>query len=139
MAIEMLWDAYVSINGVDLSDHVRSVEIPKSRDVLDKTTMGALAKGKLPGLKDEKFTVNWAQDFAASKVDQTLSPLFENGTAFAVEIRKDKTNIAATTNPKWTSSSVYLTEYTPISGAPGDLHEVPSTFEVDGLLARATS
>ena len=139
MPKEMLWDAFVSINGVDLSDHVKSVELPRSREVLDSSAMGALGKGKIPGLKDDKFTVNWLQSFTAAKVDATLSPLYDNGTAHAVEIRKSKTDAVSATNPKWTSSTVYLIEYQPIAGEVGSIHEVPSTFEVDGVLTRATA
>jgi len=139
MAIEILWDAYLSVNGVDLSDHVRSIELPRARDIVDKTVMGATSKGKLPGLSDDKFSVTFAQDFAAAKVDATLSPLYDNRTAFAIEIRKDKTNVVSSTNPKWTSSIVYLTEYQPVGGEPGALHEAEASFDVDGALVRATA
>jgi hypothetical protein len=134
---------YISINGVDLSDWVKSIELPIEVAEVDATTGTAAASaanaamGRLAGLKDWSFSPTFAQDFAANAVDATLYPLI--GTEFAVEIRP--TNAAASaTNPKFTGNGM-LFGYEPINGAIGAHAETKPTIKCsDGAaLARATS
>ena len=46
MATRVLTDAFVSWAGVDLSDHVRSVTLTYSAELLDDTAMGDTARLK---------------------------------------------------------------------------------------------
>ena len=75
MAIQVLTDAYVVVNGVTLSDHANQVTVEDTRDSVDVTAFGASNKAYAKGLGDAKITVNFLQDFAASKVHATLQPL----------------------------------------------------------------
>jgi hypothetical protein len=52
MAITVLTNAYVLVNGVDLSDHVSKVTIEDKRDSVDITAMGATNKTVTKGLGD---------------------------------------------------------------------------------------
>lgn len=134
MAKLVLKDAVVVINGVDLSSSVRQVAISTKVNVVDDTTMGASGMGRLAGLRDESFTVTWAQDFAASKVDATLWPIYTGGTPVSATIKPT----SATTGNVTYAGSVLLSDYAPISGAVGALAESATTFEVDGVLTRST-
>ena len=134
MAKLVLKDASVVINGVDLSNRVRQIAISTKVAILDDTTMGASGLGRIAGLRDESFTVTWAQDFAASEVDATLWPIYTGGTPVSATIKPT----SATTGNVVYSGSVILSDYAPISGAVGALAESATTFQVDGILTRAT-
>ena len=138
MAIEILKDAFVSINAVDLSDHVESVELPDSVELQDATVMGDTARRRLGGLRDWTLTVNWRQDFAAAKVDATLQPLI--GVETAIKVRKSKTDAISATNPEYQGNGM-LEELPLVAGAVGEVHNVSTAFRCsDGVaLIRATS
>lgn len=135
MAKFVLVNASITVNGVDLSDHCRSVEINQSAADVEATCMGATGVGRLQGLRDESFVVTWAQDFASSKVDATLNALYSAGTAHTVVVKATSAAVSAT-NPKWTATCLLL-DYNPIAGKTGDLAEAPTTFKVDGVITRA--
>lgn len=137
MAAFVLRDASIVVNGVDLSNRCTKVELASKRSMEDNTTMGATGMGRLPGLRDEQITATFKQDLAAAEVDQTLTPLYENGTAFTVVI-KATSAATSTTNPKWTATC-YLEDYKPISGSVGSVAETDVTFTIDGVWVRATS
>jgi hypothetical protein len=130
-------NGYVLVNGVDLSDHAVSIEVDGKAEDIETTSMGAAGKGRLPGLRDEAIKIKWRQDFAASKVDATLAPLYTGGTSFAIEIRPVN-SARSTTNPAYTAT-VYLLDYNPIAGEVGKVLDVDTTFTVDGVMLRQTS
>lgn len=132
----VLTDAFVSINGVDLSDHVDTVTINHSADMQECTAMGDTTRERLGGLKDWSIDVEFFQDYAASNVDATLFPLI--GTTFTVIVRPVNTGGVSTTNPNYTGTGI-LESYNPISGAVGDALKAPITIQAAGDLSRATS
>ncbi len=136
MAKFVLKDAFVSVNGVTLSDHVASVEVTMGAEDVPDTAMGASGVGRKPGLRDESFAVTWRQDFAAANVDATLAPLYTGGTLHTVEVRPTSAAVSAT-NPKY-SGSCYLNEWSPIAGEVGSIAEATSSHVVDGVITRAT-
>ena len=99
--------------------------------------MGAEGMQRLAGLRDESIDVAFRQDFAAAQVDATLWPLYSGGTSFTVEIRPTSAAVGAG-NPKWTGTCL-IAEYTPVDGSVGDVAGADVTFEVDGVLTRATA
>lgn len=137
MAKFILTDAFVSVNGVDLSAHCVSVEVSMGRADVPTTAMSDTGVKRLPGLRDESFTVTWRSDFAASKVDATLAPLYTGGTSHTVEVRPTSAVVSAT-NPKY-SATCFLLDFTPVTGSAGDVADVNSTFTVDGVITRATA
>lgn len=137
MATFVLRDVSVTANAVDLSSRVQSVEVTTSREDVDLTAMGAVGKARKPGIKDESITINWRQDFALTKVDATLWPIYSGGTSVTIDI-KPTSSAASTSNPRLTGS-VYLLEYQPIAGEVGAAADASSTFVVDGVITRATT
>lgn len=138
MAKFVLKQARIEVNGVDFSDHVSSVEVTLSKDDVDTTNFSGGGREKVAGLKQEKFTVNFQQDFAAASVDQTLWPLYNNETEFTVKVRPTQSAIS-TTNPEYSSTCILL-EYLPISGKPGDLSDTSVSFTCQRSgIARATT
>ncbi len=134
MAIHMLSNASVVVNGVDLSDHVASVTINQNTSELNPTAMGATGIARLAGLGDDSFEVEFWADFASAKVDATLSALV-GAAVFTVVVKAVNTTVSAT-NPKFTGSCI-LTSYTPIAGAVGDAHKVTVSLPVSGRIVRA--
>ena len=136
----VLIDAYVSINAVDLSDHVRSVSIDYKPEMLDDTAMGMDTKSNKGGLKDWSMSVEFNQDYAASSVDATLFPLV--GSTFTVIVRADKTSGVSTTNPNFTATGI-IPSYSPINGAVGELAKTSVSILPAGgtnaTLTRATA
>lgn len=126
MSKVVLTDASVTVNSVDLSDHVQQVEVSMQKEEVDATGMGAVAKEILPGLADASITVTFQQDYAAGSVDATLEPLYTGNSLFPIEVLPTSATVSAT-NPSYSGTFVLL-EYTPISGGVGDLSTMDVTF-----------
>lgn len=134
MAVMVCTDAYVYLNSVDLSDHVRSVTINYKAEAPESTAMGVTAKQRLGGLLDWSLDVEFNQDYANNSVDQTLFPLI--GTSVSVVVRPVKGTGVGATNPNFTGTGV-LTDYDPIAGKVGDVNTTKCKFTGSGLLVRA--
>ena len=127
-------DAFVSVGGTDLSDHVESVTINYSATMLDASAMGDDAKFNLSGLKEWSMQFEFKQDYAAGSVDAVL-PLI-GGAAAALIVRPKKSTPVGAGNPNY-SGIVVLASYNPASGAHGSLHTASATFQSAGTLSRA--
>ena len=127
MTIEVLTDAFVSINAVDLSDHVASVTINEGAELKEATVMGDAGVRRLSGLKDWSMTVTFRQDFDAAKVDATLQPLV-GGSSFAVAVRKSKTDAISATNPEYQGNGLIDGDLPVIAGDVGEVHDAAFTI-----------
>lgn len=137
MAKTVLKNAYVMINTVDLSDHVRSVTLPLTTAEIDAACMGSDYTAVLAGLKGATLDITFAQDYAAGEVDATLWAVYDGGVAVALKVRPDAGPIGAT-NPEYQFNGI-LTNYQGINGGVGALHEITASFVSDGTITRATS
>lgn len=139
MAQQIFSDAFVSINGVDLSDHVKSVTLNYAATEQDDTVMGDDTESAAGGLKNWNASFEMVQDYAASKVDATLFPLV--GTTTALILRADNSEGVSATNPNFTGTGL-VNDYIPMGGSVGDLLMAPFTMKAGGsapTLLRATS
>ena len=119
---KVLANPTVSINGVDLTDHVSSCDIEEVADELDVTCFTGSAtpgwKETIPGMKDGTMTFEMYQDFAAGKTDATISALFGSPTPVTILVRA--TNAAkSATNPEYQMSGINL-EFHPVNGTVAD-------------------
>ena len=139
MAIGPLLTAVVTINAVDLSDHVKSVSIETEREELDATAMGAVNKVVMAGLGDATITMTVLADYAAGEIDATLWPLSSTTTPFTVTVKPSSAATSAT-NPLY-SMSALLFNYSPISGSVGEMNETQISFRnaSQAGLTRATA
>lgn len=126
MAIFTLTDAYVSVNGVVLSDHANQVQVEDTRDSVDITAFGATSKAVTKGLGDAKITVTFFQDFAASKVHATLQPLIGSTTPVTIEVRATS-SARSSTNPAALMSGL-LMNYNMLNGGVGDASTIQAEF-----------
>ncbi len=135
MAISVLTDALVIINGVTLSDHASKVTVEDNRDSVDITAMGATSKAVTKGLGDAKMTIQLFQDFAAGKVHATLQPLLGSSTPVTIEVRPTS-GARSATNPAAVMSGL-LMNYNFIDGGVGAASEISAEF-VNGAQAGIT-
>ena len=126
MAKFTLTDAYISVNGVVLSDHGNNVTVEDTREQVDFTAFGASAKSYGKGLGDAKITIGFFQDFAAGSVHATLQPLISSTTPITVEVRATSAARSAT-NPGIVMSALLFT-YGAIAGGIGEASQMTAEF-----------
>jgi hypothetical protein len=137
MARRVITNAYLLLNGVDLSNHIESITLTWAKTDVDVTAMGDGGKQHLAGLEDNKFTVNFWQDHAAASVGPTLDAMMGGGTAVAFKMSDGGTVISAT-NPSYSGSCVAI-DYTPIAGKVGDGQAAQVDFVVNGVITPGTT
>lgn len=134
MAVLSLTDAYLVVNSVNLSDHVKSVVFTADAAVLESTAMSNTWTASIGGLKSGSLAVTFNDDFAAGSVDATVWPLLGTSTTF--ELRPTSAAVSAT-NPKWTGS--VLVNSTSVGGGVGELGAKSVTWPTTGTITRATA
>lgn len=133
MAIYCYNNAYITIATVDLSDHAATVTIDTGVETLDSTAMGSGTRTMIGGLATWTVTVEFFQDFAASKVDATIASLTNRLAALVI---KPNGGTTGATNPKWTGTGL-LSSYNPLSGSVGDIGKTSLSFVANTALVRA--
>ena len=136
MAVQVLTDAYVALNGGDISQYVKSVTLDVTSDELDASNF-ASAGYKVPvsGLRSGSVALTFNQDVAASAIDSIMWPL--RFTTVSFEVRATSASVGAS-NPKYTGNVVVM-GWTPLDGSVGDLSEVSVTYPTSGAVTRAVS
>ena len=134
MAAVALLNEFLSVNAVNMSDHVRQAAITVDSTVLDVTAMGDGWTKNTFGLKSGQMAVEWNDDFVAGSIDATLWPLLATNVAF--EVRPDAA-VVGVNNPKYTG----LVGISNLS-VGGTLNEVARkglTWPLSGAVTRATA
>lgn len=131
--IEVLRDAFVNVNGVELSNHVASVTYTGSVGLQDATVMGDAGRRRLSdGIQDANLEIEFRQDFDAAQVDATLNGLL--GVQTPLRVRKSRTDAISATNPEYQFSGM-MAEYSPVGGGVGEVHNTSVTFQLSSGLA----
>jgi IMP cyclohydrolase len=138
MARLVLTNAFVTINGVNLSDHIASITLTTTDDVIETTAFGTSARTRIGGLADNSVAFEFHQDYAASSVEATIngSPSLV-GTVTAVVVKPNGSTTAAD-NPAY-SFNCLVSEWTPLNGAVGELATASVTWPIDGNITKAVS
>ena len=135
MARIVLTDAKVTINSVNLSDHIASVTLSTSNDVVETTGFSSTAaRTRVAGLQDNSVTLEFHQDFATSNVEQTIYPLLGTNTTIVVS----PTSTVSATSPSY-SFSATVAEWQSLSGAVGELATASVTWPISGAITKAVS
>lgn len=136
MARIVLTNAYVTINSVDVSDHVASVTLNSSIDVIETTAFGTSgARARIGGLADNSISLEFHQDYASGSIEATIYPLL--GTTTTVVVKPNGSTTSAT-NPSYTATAL-VSEWTPLNGAVGELATASVTWPVSGAITKATA
>ena len=131
-------NAYIAINGVDLSDDCSSLSVSYEAEMLDETAMGDTTRQNKGGLFNWGVEANFHQDFGASQVDATLFNLV--GTTVCFEIRPNN-SCSSANNPIFSATGV-VQSYQPLGGEVGTLLDCPVSLVPGGTagsLNRASS
>ena len=145
MARIVLTNVEVTIGAVNLSNHIASVTLGSTYDVIETTAFAgvtgasgnvpAAAKTRTAGLVDNSVTFEFHQDFAASQVEATIYPLL--GTLASVEIQPVNAAVSVD-SPKYTFEAL-VSEWTPVNGAVGELATASVTWSISGPITKLTS
>lgn len=135
MATTVLTDAFVSIDGNDISDHVVGVTLTFEGESLDETAMGDTTRTMKGGLFNWSFEVEVHQDWAASNIDSIMFPLVN--TVVVVIFRPDSAAVSAT-NPNYTGSAL-ITGWPPLGNSVGELATSTISGVSAGALTRAVA
>lgn len=135
MAVFLNNGVSVTVNSVDLSDHVTSITINRSFDELEVTAMGDSGHKFVKGLEASSITIDFLNDTATGEVLATLQAAW--GTSVPVVVKQTSAAVSAT-NPSYTMTCL-VNNTTDINGAVGDLGTQSVTWNVNGTIAVATA
>jgi hypothetical protein len=124
MAIFLSNGVVVTLNSVDLSDHVTSVTINRVFDELEVTAMGDSAHKFVKGLEASTVTIDFLNDTATSETLQTLQGAW--GLTVPLTLKQTSAVVSAT-NPEY-QTTVLVNNTTDINGAVGDISTQSITF-----------
>jgi hypothetical protein len=125
----------LTVNAVDLSSLVSSVQLNRSFDELEVTAMGDSGHKFIKGLEASSITIDFFNDEATSKTLQTLNSTWGTNTTVTL---KQTSAITSATNPLYTMTCL-VNNTTPINGAVGDLSTQSVTWNVSGTIAVTTA
>ena len=136
MAVFLNNGVSVTVNSVDLSDHVTAVTINRSFDELEVTAMGDTGHKFVKGLEASSLTLSFLNDTASANVLSTLQAAW--GTSVTVVLIQTKGTAVSATNPLYTMTCL-INNTTDVNGAVGDLGKQDVTWTVNGAVSVATT
>ena len=135
MAVYVVLDPEISVNGVDLSGQVTSVSWSQTAEEIDTTSLGSSHRTRVGGLTDGSITVELQQDFAAEATWATLKDLL--GKTVTVKWQSASATVS-TTNPSY-SVDVLISHLPITDGAVGELAMISATWPFAGAVTVATT
>ena len=135
MAVFLNNGVVLTINSVDLSDHVTAVTINRSFDELEVTAMGDGGHKFVKGLEASSITIDLLNDTASAETLQTLQAVWGTNTTVTV---KQTSAVVSATNPLYTMTCL-INNTTDVNGSVADLSVQSLTFNVSGTIAVTTS
>ena len=135
MAVFLNNGVSVTVNSVDLSDHVTSITINRNFDELEVTAMGDTGHKYVKGLEASSITIDFLNDTASGETLATLQAAW--GTSVPVVIKQTSATVSAT-NPSYTMTCL-VNGTTDVNGAVGDLGMQSVTWNVNGAIVIATA
>lgn len=135
MAVFLNNGVVLTVNSVDLSDHVTAITINRTFDELEVTAMGDSGHKFVKGLEASSITIDFLNDDASAKTLQTLNSLWGTNTVVTV---KQTSAATSATNPLYTMTCL-VNNTTPVNGATSDLSTQSVTWNVSGTIAVTTA
>jgi len=135
MAVFLNNGVSVTVNSVDLSDHVTAITINRNFDELEVTAMGDTGHKFVKGLEASSVTIDFLNDTATGEVLQTLQAAW--GTSVPVVIKQTSAAVSAT-NPSYTMTCL-VNGTTDVAGDVASLGMQSVTWNVNGSIVVATA
>ncbi len=127
MAKEVLTNASILVNSVNLSDHCSSLNMEDSAEEIDFTAFSASEYRETgAGLKDATISATFFNDHAASSVADTLQARYDTGGTFTVRVKPDVQGTVAYTMISRLYSNPLL------AGGVGEANTIDCTFRNAG-------
>jgi hypothetical protein len=127
MAVFLSNGVVVTLNSVDLSDHVTSATINRVFEELEISAMGDTARKYTKGLETSTITLDFLNDNAASGAGSVRAALQAAwGTTVPITLKQTSAAVS-TTNPEY-QSTILVNNTTDINGAVGDISSQSITF-----------
>jgi hypothetical protein len=126
----------LTVNSVDLSNHVTSVTLNRTFDELEVTAMGDSGHKFVKGLEASSVTISFLNDTASANVLATLQAAW--GTNVTCVLLQEKGTAVSATNPLYTFTAL-VNNTTDINGAVGDLGTQDVTWNISGAVTVATT
>ena len=111
---------------VDLTDQCRSATVTLGVDSLESTAFGDTGHRFVPGLMTVAVELEMYLSYGAGEVEQTLFANLGTGTTELTISPSGVTESAS--NPEFIISNMQLVDYTPITGAVGELSMITASF-----------
>ena len=118
---------------VDLTDQCRSATVTLGVDSLESTAFGDSGHRFVPGLMTVSVELEMFLSYGAGEVEATLFANLGTGTT-ELTISPAGTS-EGPSNPEYTIINMQLVDFTPITGAVGELSMVTASF-IGGTYAR---
>jgi len=118
---------------VDLTDQCRSATVTLGVDSLESTAFGDTGHRFVPGLQTVAVELEMYLSYGTGEVEATLFANLGTGTT-ELTISPSGTTESAS-NPEFTIINMQLVDYTPITGAVGELSMITASF-IGGTYAR---
>lgn len=135
MTTQVLTNASVTLNSVDVSAYCEKVALTYKADMNDVSAMGDTAHAKLGGLVDWSISADFFEDNTSSGPVATL--FGQVGASIAIQILPNGGTVG-TTNPKYTGNAI-VESVTPVDGSVGQAQKCTVTLQGSGVLTRATA
>lgn len=135
MAVFLNNGVSVTVNSVDLSDHVTSITLNRTFDELEVTAMGDSGHKFVKGLEASSLTIDFLNDTATGEVLQTLQAAW--GTNVTVVVKQTSAAVSAS-NPSYTMTCL-VNNTTDVNGSVSELGTQSVTWNVSGTVAIATA
>ena len=126
----------LKINNIDYSDQCSSAVVTVSFEALESSSFASNSRTYTAGLGNHQVTCTLMLDYGASEVEENLQALV--GTTTTVVVFATSSTTAATDNPEYTFTGMYLAEFTPINADLGSLQTCELVFQ-GGTFVRAVS
>ena len=111
---------------VDLTDQCRSATVTLGVDSLESTSFGDTGHRFVPGLMTVSVELEMYLSYGTGEVEATLFANLGTGTT-ELTISPSGTSESAS-NPEYTIINMQLVDYTPITGAVGELSMITASF-----------
>lgn len=138
MATLVATSSYFTLGGVDLTDHIEEASIELEADEVDFTNLGSAGYREFKGgLKKATLKVTFQNDYASSKVEQTVINTVGIGVLTDFNLRATSASVSAT-NPKYTGS-ILCSKFEPVALKVGDKVMSQVSWPVSGAWVRGTA
>ena len=135
MAVFLNNGVVLTVNAVDLSDHVTAVTINRNFQELAVTAMGDSGVKAVKGLEESSITIDFLNDTASAETLQTLQAVWGTSTTVTVKQTSAATSAA---NPLYTMTCL-VNGTTDVNGSVSDLSMQSVTWNVNGTIAITTA